>query len=77
MMNQLLVKMNADTSKQVYEENMLFATLDTSVRKVNLPDKKEFHFDGYSRVCSKLPHHLVKAFRSTLEEARDADLCYM
>ena len=74
LMNQLLVKMDADTSKQVYEENMLFATLDTSVRKVKLADKKEFILTDTVGFVSKLPHHLVKAFRSTLEEARDADL---
>ena len=74
LMNQLLVKMDADTSKQVYEENMLFATLDTSVREVKLADKKEFILTDTVGFVSKLPHHLVKAFRSTLEEARDADL---
>src|SRR5699024_7810916 len=60
--------------KQVFEKDMLFATLDTSVRKVKLPDNKAFLLTDTVGFVSKLPHHLVKAFRSTLEEARDADL---
>jgi len=53
---------------------MLFATLDTSVRNIELPDKKTFLLTDTVGFVSKLPHHLVKAFRSTLEEAREADL---
>jgi GTPase len=74
IMNKLLLKMDVDNAKQVYEENMLFATLDTSIRKVKLEDNKEFILTDTVGFVSKLPHHLVKAFRSTLEEARDADL---
>lgn len=74
LMNQLLARVDADHTKQVYEEDMLFATLDTSVRKVKLPDNKQFILTDTVGFVSKLPHHLVKAFRSTLEEARDADL---
>ena len=53
---------------------MLFATLETSVRQIKLPDQKEFLLTDTVGFVSKLPHHLVKAFRSTLEEARDANL---
>ncbi len=74
LMNQVLAKMDADHTKHVYEEDMLFATLDTSVRKVKLSDNKQFILTDTVGFVSKLPHHLVKAFRSTLEEARDADL---
>ena len=74
IMNKLLLKMDVDNAKQVYEEDMLFATLDTSIRKVKLEDNKEFILTDTVGFVSKLPHHLVKAFRSTLEEARDADL---
>ncbi|HJF32887.1 MAG TPA: GTPase HflX [Sporosarcina psychrophila] len=74
LMNKLLLKMDVDNAKQVYEEDMLFATLDTSIRKVKLEDNKEFILTDTVGFVSKLPHHLVKAFRSTLEEARDADL---
>lgn len=74
IMNKLLMKMDVDNAKQVFEKDMLFATLDTSIRKVKLEDNKEFILTDTVGFVSKLPHHLVKAFRSTLEEARDADL---
>ncbi len=74
IMNQLLMKMGQEDSKQVFEKNMLFATLETSVRNIELPDNKSFLLTDTVGFVSKLPHHLVKAFRSTLEEARDADL---
>ena len=53
---------------------MLFATLDTSVRQIRLEDNKHFLLSDTVGFVSKLPHHLVKAFRSTLEEARNSDL---
>lgn len=74
IMNQLLNKVNQEEHKQVFEKNMLFATLETSVRQISLPDHKSFLLTDTVGFVSKLPHHLVKAFRSTLEEARDADL---
>ena len=60
--------------KQVFEKDMLFATLETSVRHIPLPDRKEFLLTDTVGFVSKLPHHLVKAFRSTLEEVSEADL---
>lgn len=74
IMNQLLAKIGQEDSKQVFEKDMLFATLETSVRNIELPDNKAFLLTDTVGFVSKLPHHLVKAFRSTLEEARDADL---
>ncbi len=74
LLNQLLQRFNDDDTKNVYEEDMLFATLDTSVRHLKLPDKKEFLLTDTVGFVSKLPHHLVKAFRSTLEEAKNADV---
>ncbi|QUG43265.1 GTPase HflX [Psychrobacillus sp. INOP01] len=74
IMNQLLYKAGQVESKQVFEKDMLFATLETSVRQIKLSDQKEFLLTDTVGFVSKLPHHLVKAFRSTLEEARDADL---
>ncbi|RHW35037.1 GTPase HflX [Lysinibacillus yapensis] len=74
IMNRLLTKLGQEDNKQVFEKDMLFATLDTSVRNIKLPDKKTFLLTDTVGFVSKLPHHLVKAFRSTLEEARDADL---
>lgn len=74
IMNQLLRKTEHEEHKQVFEKDMLFATLETSVRQIELPDHKSFLLTDTVGFVSKLPHHLVKAFRSTLEEARDADL---
>lgn len=74
IMNQILKKIGQEENKKVFEKNMLFATLDTSVRNIELPDKKIFLLTDTVGFVSKLPHHLVKAFRSTLEEAREADL---
>ncbi|MEK4626889.1 MAG: GTPase HflX [Solibacillus sp.] len=74
IMNQLLAKMGQDDTKQVFEKDMLFATLETSVRNIELEDNKTFLLTDTVGFVSKLPHHLVKAFRSTLEEAREANL---
>jgi GTP-binding protein HflX len=74
IMNRLLAKTGQLDDKQVFEKDMLFATLETSVRQIRLPDQKEFLLTDTVGFVSKLPTHLVKAFRSTLEEAREADL---
>lgn len=55
------------------EEDMLFATLDTSVRKITYDRMSFFLYDTVGFV-SDLPHELIEAFRSTLDAARDADL---
>ena len=77
-MNRLLkrfgVGADTDTSKQVFEKNMLFATLNTTVRQLTLPDKKQFLLSDTVGFVSKLPHNLVAAFKSTLQEAASADL---
>lgn len=74
IMNGLLSKTGQHEEKQVFEKDMLFATLDTSVRQIHLEDNKHFLLSDTVGFVSKLPHHLVKAFRSTLEEARNSDL---
>ena len=74
VMNAMLEVHNGAIEKQVFEKNMLFATLETSVRKINLSDHKSFLLTDTVGFISKLPHHLVKAFRSTLEEVTEADL---
>ncbi|MBC1904609.1 GTPase HflX [Listeria innocua] len=73
-MNGLVSAYSETADKQVFEKDMLFATLETSVREIILPDNKQFLLTDTVGFVSKLPHQLVKAFRSTLEEARDADL---
>lgn len=63
-----------DESKKVLEKDMLFATLDTTVRKITPPDNQDFLLSDTVGFIDKLPHNLVQAFRSTLEEVRYADL---
>ena len=53
---------------------MLFATLDTSVRRLHFADNKEILLSDTVGFVSKLPHQLIKAFRTTLAEAANADL---
>lgn len=60
--------------KSVHEQDLLFATLDTSTRLIKLKNNKEFLISDTVGFINKLPTTLVKAFRSTLEEALDADL---
>ena len=60
--------------RKVMAKNMLFATLDTTVRKIHLPDKREFLLSDTVGFISKLPHNLVEAFHSTLEEVKYANL---
>lgn len=74
VMNALVEKFTGSQEKFVFEKDMLFATLETSVRNIELEDNKEFLLTDTVGFVSKLPHHLVKAFRSTLEEVREADL---
>ena len=65
--------MNLLSKSDVFAENKLFATLDTTVRKVtveNLP----FLLSDTVGFIRKLPHHLVESFKSTLDEVREADL---
>jgi GTP-binding protein HflX len=74
LMNALLEHYNPGSHKQVFAQDMLFATLETSVRSIDLPDNKSFLLTDTVGFVSQLPHHLVKAFRSTLEEVTEADL---
>ncbi len=73
-MNAFVEKFHPNENKQVFEKDMLFATLETSVRNITLPDKKAFLLTDTVGFVNKLPHQLVKAFRSTLEEVVEADL---
>lgn len=63
-----------DAEKYVLEKDMLFATLDTTVRKIAPPDHHAFLLSDTVGFIHKLPHNLVEAFQSTLEEAKEADL---
>lgn len=74
IMNELLNKFGLVKDKQVFTKDMLFATLDTSVRQLTLPDQKRFLLSDTVGFVSKLPTHLIEAFKSTLQEAAKADL---
>ncbi|MEZ3494498.1 MAG: GTPase HflX [Lachnospiraceae bacterium] len=74
VMNAMLSAYDGEGEKMVYEEDMLFATLDTTVRRITPPDQNDFLLSDTVGFISNLPHNLVKAFRSTLEEVREADL---
>ncbi|CEP45370.1 GTPase HflX [Paraclostridium sordellii] len=71
-----LIKTHKDYSeeKEVLSKDMLFATLDVTLRKALLPNKKEFLVVDTVGFVSKLPHDLVEAFKATLEEVHYADL---
>ena len=74
IMNALIDEFVKDEEKKVLEKDMLFATLETSVRKITVDNKKSFLLSDTVGFVSQLPHGLVKAFRSTLEEVKRADL---
>ena len=65
---------NALTDADVYVEDQLFATLDPTIRKLELPDGRDVVLADTVGFVRDLPHELVAAFRSTLQEAREADL---
>lgn len=74
LMNAMVDMFLKDETKKVMEKDMLFATLETSVRKITLENNKSFLLSDTVGFVSGLPHNLIKAFRSTLEEVRSADL---
>ncbi len=66
--------LNALTDANVWAENQLFATLDTTTRKRELPNGRIILLSDTVGFIRRLPHHLVAAFRATLEEVVEADL---
>lgn len=74
----LLVSMytadNTSKKEDVFTENMLFATLDITTRAITLPDKRVASLTDTVGFVRKLPHDLVEAFKSTLEEVSFSDL---
>ncbi|MDB5025363.1 MAG: hflX [Mucilaginibacter sp.] len=65
--------MNMISKSEVFAENKLFATLDTTVRKVVI-ENMPFLLSDTVGFIRKLPHHLVECFKSTLDEVREADI---
>lgn len=66
--------LNAMCDCSVYAEDKLFATLDSTVRRMNITDGKDILMADTVGFIKKLPHDLVEAFKSTLEEAAQSDL---
>lgn len=66
--------LNALTDAGVFAEDKLFATLDPTTREVKIPGGSSFLLTDTVGFIQKLPHHLVAAFRATLEEVLEADL---
>ena len=74
IMNHMVERFVGDEEKKVLEKDMLFATLDTTIRRINTGNNQDFLLTDTVGFIHKLPHGLVKAFRSTLEEIKGADL---
>lgn len=74
LMNAFLENCGQAEEKKVLEQDMLFATLDTTVRNISLENNRSFLLADTVGFIDKLPHNLIKAFRSTLEEVKYADL---
>lgn len=74
LLNYFVNRYGFKQDKNVFEKDMLFATLDTSIRKIIFDDNKKVLMSDTVGFVSKLPHDLINAFRSTLEEAKEADL---
>lgn len=66
--------LNVMTGAGVLEEDQLFATLDPTTRVLDLPGGQQILLTDTVGFIRKLPHHLIEAFKSTLEEARYADI---
>lgn len=74
LVNALIKKSEGDESREVFVKDMLFATLGTSLRRSEFNNGREFLLIDTVGFVSKLPTHLVEAFKSTLEELRFADI---
>lgn len=74
-MNGLLAEYTKENGeKQVFVKDMLFATLDTNVRRIELNNNFSFILSDTVGFISKLPHNLIESFKATLQEVKDADL---
>ena len=69
-----LLQYSKEIKKEVLEKDMLFATLETSTRKIKLENNCQFLVTDTVGFVNKLPHDLIEAFKSTLEEIKECDL---
>ena len=74
IMNTMIETYGMDQEKKVLEKDMLFATLDTTVRKISTENNRDYLLSDTVGFIHRLPHSLIKAFHSTLEEMLNADL---
>lgn len=74
LLNLMVDEYVKEESRKVMAKDMLFATLDTTVRKITPQGRQPFLLSDTVGFISNLPHHLVKAFQSTLDEVKYADL---
>lgn len=74
VLNHMVDRFGECPEKTVMAKDMLFATLETSVRNIDMGNNKPFFLVDTVGFIDKLPHGLIKAFRSTLEEVKYADL---
>ncbi len=74
LMNAILSYSAQKNDKYVFEKDMLFATLETQTREVKMENNHDFLVTDTVGFISKLPHHLIEAFKSTLEEINESDL---
>lgn len=66
--------LNRVTEAQVLAEDRLFSTLDSTIRRADLPDGQTVLLSDTVGFVRRLPHHLVEAFRSTLDDVKESDL---
>ena len=74
LMNAIIDVASTHKDEYVFEENMLFATLETKTKRIHLDNNHIFLLTDTVGFIDKLPHHLVEAFKSTLEEISEANL---
>lgn len=69
-----IASLNSNKKEDIFEADMLFATLDTTTRALELPDNEKVALTDTVGFIRKLPHELIEAFKSTLEEVIYSDL---
>ena len=74
ILNALIEAYGQEEDKKVFAQDMLFATLDTAVRRIRMGNGQDFLLSDTVGFIHKLPHGLVRAFHATLEELESADL---
>ncbi|XFA98428.1 GTPase HflX [Candidatus Izemoplasma sp. B36] len=74
LMNAIVDYSSMHNDRYAFEQNMLFATLETKTRKINFENNREYLITDTVGFIDKLPHHLVESFKSTLEEIAEASL---